>query len=412
MPLILIHVQHLVGIGHLMRARRVAEALAAAGHEVHLVSGGMPVDLRAPTGVRTVQLPPLRVTDGNFAVLRDAAGEPVDAAYLAHRRDLLLAAYEAAGPAAVIVETFPFGRRALRFELVPLLERVAAARPRPRVFTSVRDILQQGKSPEREREMLDAANRWLDAVLVHGDARFARIEDSFAPARELAPPIHYTGFVAAHRARPGARSRGAGSARGEAIGARDEVADDGGDAAVGARDEVVVSAGGGAVGAGLLSAAVAARAQSRLAHLTWRILAGANASDETLRRLTRDAGPGLVVERARADFPALLSRAVVSVSQAGYNTVLDAARSGARAVLVPYAEHGETEQTARAKRLGELGLAVVIGADALTPATLAAAIDAAAERDGWGTWDFDCCGAARTAEIVGTMIAEGMSCRT
>jgi hypothetical protein len=38
----------------------------------------------------------------------------------------------------------------------------------------------------------------------------------------------------------------------------------------------------------------------------------------------------VIVERARADFPALLARATVSVSQAGYNTALDVLRSGAR----------------------------------------------------------------------------------
>lgn len=381
MPAVLIHVQHLVGIGHLMRARLVAEALAAAGFDVHLVSGGLPVNERLPAGVRTVQLPPLRVTDGNFAVLRDPEGRPVDDAYRARRRDLLLAAYEAAAPAAVILETFPFGRRALRFELVPLLERIAAARPRPVICTSVRDILQQGKSAEREREMLESANRWLDAVLVHGDRRFARLDETFPRAPELVPPVHYTGFVAAPDAQSGPR-------------------------ATAARGEVVVSAGGGAVGAGLLATAIEARSRSRLRHLTWRLLAGANASDESLQRVVRDAGPGLVVERARPDFPALLAGALVSVSQAGYNTVLDVVRSGARAVLVPYAEHGETEQTARAKRLAELGLAIVVDPAGLTPAALADAVDVAAEREPWGRWDFDCDGAGRSAAIVEAMIAE------
>jgi len=378
MPAVLIHVQHLVGIGHLMRARLVAEALARAGLDVHLVSGGMPVDERVPAGVRTVQLPPLRVTDGNFATLRDADGSPVDDAYRARRRDLLLAAFDAAAPAAVILETFPFGRRSLTFELVPLLERIAATRPRPLVVASVRDILQLRQKPEREREMLETANRRLDAVLVHGDRRFARLEETFPLAAELAPPVHYTGFVVAQGDRP----------------AR-EAAE---------RSEIVVSAGGGAVGGELLAAALAAKARSRFRHLRWRVLAGTNIAAEALERLQREAGPGTLVERAREDFPALLSRALVSVSQAGYNTVLDVVRSGARPVLVPYAEHGETEQRTRAQRLHELGLAMVVDSARISPAALADAIDVAGVREQWPRWEFDCDGAARTAAIVATMV--------
>ena len=59
MQRVLVYVQHLLGIGHLMRARLIAEALAARSFDVHLVSGGMPIGGRMPVGVRTVQLPPV-----------------------------------------------------------------------------------------------------------------------------------------------------------------------------------------------------------------------------------------------------------------------------------------------------------------------------------------------------------------
>ena len=120
MGTILIYVQHLLGIGHLMRARVIAESLADAGFDVHLVTGGMPIGGRMPRNVHIVQLPPIRVSDASFTPLRDGEFNPIDDAYRARRRDLLLAAYDAAAPAAVLFETFPFGRRSLRFELVPL----------------------------------------------------------------------------------------------------------------------------------------------------------------------------------------------------------------------------------------------------------------------------------------------------
>jgi predicted glycosyltransferase len=170
------------------------------------------------------------------------------------------------------------------------------------------------------------------------------------------------------------------------------------------RDEVVVSAGGGAVGAKLVATALAARERSALRALTWRVLAGANlVIDETARE-------GVIVQRGHNDLAAALGRARVSVSQAGYNSVLEVAAAGARSVLVPFAAGGETEQRMRAQRLEALGLAVVVDEDRLAADTLAAAVDAAATRPRWGRFDFDCDGARRSAELIGRMLDD--ACRT
>ncbi|MGE5639717.1 MAG: glycosyltransferase family protein, partial [Clostridia bacterium] len=382
MPVVLSYVQHLLGIGHLMRARLVAEAVAGAGFDVHLVSGGRPVGGPPPSGVRTVQLPPVHATGPGMKPLRAPDGQPIDDAYRRRRCELLLAEFESVAPDVVIFETFPFGRRALHFELLPLLERIAMARPRPLVVASVRDILQQRSNAERLREMLELARASFDAVLVHGDPRFARFEETFPLAAELGLPVHYTGFVAA----PGA-PRLPGQ--------------------LDARSEIVVSAGGGTVGMRLLQAALAAQKRSRYRAQPWRVLAGTNVAETEVRQLARTAESNVVVERSRTDFPALLNRALVSVSQAGYNTVLDVLRSGARPVLVPYAEAGETEQRARASRLRELDLAVVVDGAEDLPAALAAAIDAAGSRERWGPWDLDCDGAARSAALIKDMLQRG-----
>jgi hypothetical protein len=67
-----------------------------------------------------------------------------------------------------------------------------------------------------------------------------------------------------------------------------------------------------------------------------------------------------MVERARPDFRQVLSRSTLSISQAGYNTVVDLLRAGTRAVLVPFEAGHETEQRLRAERLQARGLARVI----------------------------------------------------
>jgi len=382
MQRVLVYVQHLLGIGHLMRARLIAEALAARGFDVHLVSGGMPIGGRMPAGVRTVQLPPVRVSDASFTPLRGGDFSPVDDAFRTRRRDLLLEAYDDARPDAVVFETFPFGRRALRFELFPLLERIDATRPRPLVIGSIREILQVQQKPEREREMLGWAARWFDAIFVHGDRRFARFEDTFSFADELQPPVHYTGFVFSHGSHP-----------------RDVDVDGSG------RDEVVVSAGGGGVGIELLAAALAAQRHSRFRDLTWRVLAGPNIPEQGMARLRSLAGPRAIVERSRIDFAALLGRAFVSVSQAGYNTTLDVLASGARPVIVPFTGNGETEQKARGARLREFDLAVVVDDRTLTAEALAQAVDDAGTRTSFGHFDFDSDGAARTASMLVEMLA-------
>jgi predicted glycosyltransferase len=375
----LIHVQHLLGVGHFMRARQLVAALARAGCETTLMSGGMPVAHAPMPDVRFVQLPPIRVADATFAPLLDAASRPIDDAYRERRRDLVLRTLDETQPAVMIVETFPFGRRALRFELVPLLERAHAMQPKPIVLASLRDILQR-PGEGRERGMFEMAQRWFDGLLVHGDPRLVRFEDSFGPDAplELAPPVHYTGYVV--------------DPAGLAPTLR-------------ARNEIVVSAGGGAVGLGLLQVALAAQPLSRHATLTWRLLVGGNLPDASFGELRAACGPRTVVERARPDFADLLATALVSVSQCGYNTALDVLRSGTRAVFVPFAAGGQTEQPARAARLASHSLAHVVDEARLTPATLAAAVDAAAAAAA-PSWTFAADGATRTAEIVAAMLSQ------
>jgi len=52
----LIHVQHLLGVGHLQRSLQLAAALARQQFQVELVSGGMPQAINVPHGVRFRQL--------------------------------------------------------------------------------------------------------------------------------------------------------------------------------------------------------------------------------------------------------------------------------------------------------------------------------------------------------------------
>ena len=59
---------------------------------------------------------------------------------------------------------------------------------------------------------------------------------------------------------------------------------------------------------------------------TWRFLTGPNLPEVDYALLAAAAGPGTIVERFRPDFSARLANAALSISQAGYNTVMDILR--------------------------------------------------------------------------------------
>ena len=383
---IFLYVQHLLGIGHLKRAVTLARALAGAGIDVTLASGGFDVPGLALDGVHRVQLPPAGTADASFRTLVDADGRPVDEEWKRRRREALLAAWRAAQPHALVTELFPFGRRQMRFELLPLLEAASAAPRRPLVVSSVRDVLGGGQTkPGRQDEMLELLERYFDHVLVHGDPALIPFERTFRHAQRIAARLHYTGYIVERSEPSGAQARAG-------------------------EGEVLVSAGGGAVGLLLLETAIRARPLTTLAERTWRVLAGVHAPAADFRALAELAGAlgkeRIVLERSRSEFASLLRTCALSVSQGGYNTTMEGLQAGARMVAVPFAGAAEIEQTLRARLLAERGLIEMVEESALTPATLAAAIDRAAQRERPAPDLLDLRGAERSAALLASWTAE------
>ncbi len=350
------YVQHLLGIGHLRRAATLARAMAAGGFDVLLVSGGAPIDGLALAGVRFHQLPPLRAADSGLRNLVRLDGTPLDDFFRADRVRRLLDLFEAEQPDVLLTEQFPFGRTQLRFELVPLLEAAQDLPSSPWIVSSVRDVVRRTASPARVDETV-ATFAAFDALLIHADPALVRFEESFAAWDDVKARALYTGYVTDSDPLPAPR-RGAGPA-------------------IAGKGEVIVSAGGGAVGAPLLRAAVAARPLTPLADRRWRLLVGANMPAAEQAALAAAATDGIVIEPARDDFPTLLRGAALSISQAGYNTVIETLCHADRAVLVPFGTARETEQADRARLLADRGMVAAVPPDGLSPATLAAAVTAA-----------------------------------
>lgn len=393
---IFFYVQHLLGIGHLRRAAILARTLANEGFAVQLVSGGLPLDDLDVGAAELIQLPPLRSRDAQFSGLVDAEGEDIDDAWKAARRDTLLGLFRDSGARVLVTEQFPFGRRQLRFELLPLLTAARESQPRPLIACSVRDIVNAPTRPDKTAWTLSTLERYFDLVMVHGDPAFLRFEASFPAAASLRGKIRYTGYAAAP--------------------APDSEAGSEGDEGPGS-NEVIVSTGGGAVAAPLVEAALAARPHTRLSGLTWRVLVGPNVPEDALRDWRARALEGVIFERARPDFQALLARCRLSISQAGYNTVMDVLQAGIPAVLVPFAGVGETEQSLRAQCLAGRNRAAMVEESGLSGATLAAgvqraldmrALASAGSLSGRGN-DPKLDGALETARLLKTLAPAGLA---
>jgi predicted glycosyltransferase len=313
---LLFYCQHSVGLGHLMRSYALCSALAERFEVTLLCGGQLPQGIDPPANVQLVELPPLGVNGNGFG--SENPRYSTERAWQV-RSERIHGTLRAIDPKVVLVELFPFGRAKFARELIPLLEE---ARERG-AFTacSLRDILVSGDA-ERDDRARELADAHLDAVLVHCDPQFARLEETFKPSTPLKIPVHYTGFVTGRELPPGPRG-----------------------------DHVVISAGGGRVGMPLLREAIRA-----LNGRPMKAIAGPLMPRADFEELQELAPRNVELLRSVPDLAAELRRAAASISQCGYNTALDIVRTNVPALVVPYGTPEEDEQQRRAERLQDLGI--------------------------------------------------------
>jgi predicted glycosyltransferase len=345
-PRLLLWCQHSLGLGHLARSLLLIEALVR-DFQVTLLNGGrMPPGVHVPDGAQVINLPPLGLGAHSGLMSHDPSMSVEQAT--ARRTEMILAAYARVRPDVVVLELYPFGRKAFEPELLPLLELVhSQGANRPHVVCSLRDILISGRADQHRHDerVVRRANSVLDAIMVHADPAFARLEESFQPVTPLTVRVHYTGFVApVPPVRPFPITSG-GNRR------------------------LIVSSGGGMVGAPLVKAAVSAHRRLHAATgLTTTIVAGPFLPAPDWRWLRDQASRSLLLTAVRQvpDLAHEIGLSRVSLSQAGYNTTMDLLRAGTPAVVVPYGEGQEDEQRRRSLRLQDLGLLRVLAPEELT----------------------------------------------
>lgn len=353
-PVVLFYVQHLWGVGHVYRATRIATALANAGMEVHLVWGGTMVPDFDFSGLTVHHLPAVRSRSAEFSELVHADGREFSNADQDARRNQLLELLAILKPDILITEAFPFGRRQMLFELLPLLQAAGNMPKPPMIVSSIRDIMQEGRKQKRVDESLALVKEHFHLILVHGDPDLVSIEETLQGAESIREKIRYTGLVTPQ---PDFHAP-----------SKDFTCD------------VVVTVGGGAFGQELTSAAIEAMPLCKRYPRNWLVSAGSQLPDAEYEDLKKRAPPGMRLVRHISDLASVMRHASVSVSHAGYNTVADLLRAKCAAVLYPYTGGRETEQLRRAQLMHEKGLAEVIEPGSLSAEMLASLIEKAASQ--------------------------------
>jgi predicted glycosyltransferase len=379
---VLFYCQSLLGIGHFIRSRQILFALR--DFDVLFVYGGEFVpDFDLPAWVETVYLPALR-SDARFERLYVVDNHHSLREIETRRKEALLAAFGRFEPDILLIELFPFGRRKFNFELLPLLDLARSARPDVKVVCSLRDILVRRRDQASyEEEVCALMNRYFDMLLIHADPSLQRLEETFGGVAGLKCAIHYTGYVGQTEVRT----------------KRERTED---------CPTLLVSVGAGRVGHELIACALDAETRLGQGHRL-RILAGPHMLVEQFQSLQdRVAGrPHITLQRHTTQFLNLLREADLSISMAGYNTCMDILSAGVRALVWPFNEHENGEQTLRARKLEQLGYVGVLDPARLDPDYLAAEITRCLNLPAQApSVALDLQGARRTAELLSGLLNE------
>ncbi len=326
---ILYYCQHVLGVGHVHRSLEICRACSAA-HQVKMIIGGPDIDLGSEP-FSLLRLPGLQMDDQFSRLISCDPGVDLDQVK-EMRQEQLLAFFHEFTPDCLVLELYPFGRKAFRFELTPLLE---AARQTPcTVACSLRDILVEKKVDRlmHEERAVKTLNKYFDALFVHADPKIVPIEATFGLADQIEVPLYYTGFITP-QPRKDARSVLRCS-----INLNDE-------------DKLIVaSIGSGSVGSHLLEAvAAAAQIMNCQEHVHLNIFTGPYCDVAAYRRLAEAQRPNLAVERFSDRFIDWLAAADLSVSMAGYNTSMNIMAAGVPALMLPFEQN--FEQRLRVEKL-------------------------------------------------------------
>jgi predicted glycosyltransferase len=345
--------QHVLGIGHFHRSMEICKAIARhhATTKTTLILGGPPVEVDQPD-IDVLRLPGLQM-DSEFNNLVPCRPELSLAEVKTARKEQLFGYFQKNRPDVFITELYPFGRKAFRFELDPLLEAIRdGSLPNCSCYCSVRDILVEKKTGREkfEQRVVQTVNAYFDGILVHADPEIITLDETFGRMADIRTPLHYTGFVTVTQTEPQQDRERIRKLLGLSP----------------ASKLIVASIGGGNVGSELLHAA--ARAFKLLegsipAHL--QLFCGPYCDEEIYKNLRNHIQGHITIDRFTDRFPEWLQAADLSISMAGYNTCMNLVQAGIPSLVYPFKQN--REQRLRAERLGRKVPMTILEETELTP---------------------------------------------
>ncbi len=342
--------QHVLGIGHFHRSLTLCNCIARTCPTT-LILGGPPVE--ADYGdVSLLKLPGLQM-DTNFQNMTPCDPHRQLEHVKEERKELLFTHFMQSQPDVFITELYPFGRKAFRFELDPVLKAVKnGTLPDCLCLSSVRDILVEKVSgrDKFERRAVKTLNAYYQGVLVHADQNVITLDETFSHLAEITAPLHYTGFVSKEK------TKGGSSIRKELqLSPKDTL--------------IVASIGGGNVGGELLLSVLRAFKRMPDKRLHLQLFCGPYCQEHLYQMLVSETRHNVTVNRFTDSFPDWLETADLSVSMAGYNTCMDLVQSGVPALVYPFQQN--REQLLRATKLSTQAPIFILDEELLAPQHLA-----------------------------------------
>lgn len=353
--------QHVLGIGHFKRSLKICEALAQQT-ETTLILGGPPVEVNSKD-IKIVTLPGLRMDDDFKNLEPCEPGLSLDEVK-DYRKARLFRHFREDKPDIFITELYPFGRKAFRFELDPILTAIqTGALEKTLCFCSIRDILvEKVEGREKfENRVVKTLNSSYDGILVHSDPTVVTLDETFPRLNEVSTTLAYTGFVTDK------------SPESSAIDIRKELR-------LSPNDKLIVaSIGGGNVGSELLRATVKAiTLLQRDKSIQLQIFHGPYCDSETIKYLLNQKSTTLRVNRFSNRFAHWLAAADLSISMAGYNTCMNLIASGIPCLVYPFKQN--SEQRLRAQKIVEKTPLGILDDNDLVPEQFAKRIDRQLQR--------------------------------
>ena len=377
---IIYYCQNIWGIGHLFRSLEIIKALSR--HEVVLVTGGKLIDIPQLPHVREIHLPGISMDRDNKKLLSTEVGLSYAEAKK-RRRAQFFDVFAKEAPDLFIIELYPFGRNAFRFELAPVFKAIRNKDLLPcKVICSLRDILVEKRDQiEFEERVIKRLNRWFDAVLIHSDPSLVKLNDFFSRISDIKPLIHYTGFVSAELP-PNSR---------EEFRKQLNIPED--------ATLIVASAGGGRSGALLLKSVVSAFRSIQTNQSSFLfVFTGPYMDQKDFDQIKAHSGNGISVSRFTDDFLSYLIAADLSVSMGGYNTCMNIIATKVPAMVLPFS--GDREQGIRVDRLERLGILKQLNGPDLEHQRLSTLMEESISRKPSGSVSIDMNGALNTARWI------------